>query len=115
MDKAFLYIDILGFEKLVRSNSEKIKRIFEIIDGLNVHRHIAFQTVVFSDTFLVFNKNNDHENHYYVTYLIEYAQQLFYKLSLINIYFKGIITLGEFSFSRSNNIEVYYGLALIET
>ena len=30
MDKAFLYIDILGFEKLVRNNSEKINRIFEI-------------------------------------------------------------------------------------
>lgn len=115
MDKSFLYIDILGFEKLVRNDSEKIKKIFKIIDGLNVHRHPALQTVVFSDTILVFNKDDEYDNHYYVTYLIEYAQQLFYRLSLINVYFKGIITLGEFSFSRLNNIDAYYGLALIET
>ena len=115
MDKTFLYIDILGFEELVRSNSLKVNKIFKIIDGINVHKDIVFQTVVFSDTILIFNKNNDYENHYYVTYLIEYSQQLFYRLSLINVYFKGIITLGEFNFSRLNNIDTYYGLALIET
>jgi hypothetical protein len=115
MDKTFLYIDILGFEKLVESNSPKTEKIFEIIDGLNVHKDFVFQTIVFSDTILVFNKNGDYQNHYYVTYLIEYAQQLFYRLSLINIYFKGIITLGEFNFSKLNNIDAYYGLALIET
>ncbi len=46
MDKAFLYIDILGFEKLVRDYSEKINEIIEIIDGLDVHRNYALQTVV---------------------------------------------------------------------
>lgn len=115
MEKAFLYIDILGFGQLVKDNSSKIEKIFEIIDGLNVHRNFAFQTIVFSDTILVFNKNEDYQNHYYVTYLIEYAQQLFYRLSLINIYFKGIITLGDFNFTKLNNIVAYYGLALIET
>lgn len=115
MEKAFLYIDILGFKQLVENNSSKIEKIFEIIDGLNVHRHFAFQTIVFSDTILVFNKNENYQNHYYVTYLIEYAQQLFYRLSLINIYFKGIITLGDFNFTKLNNIDAYYGLALIET
>lgn len=104
MDKTFLYIDILGFGKLVRNHSSKVNRIFEIIDGSNVHEHFALQTVVFSDTILIFNKNNDYENHYYVTYLIEYTQQLFYRLSLINIYFKGIITLGEFEFSKLNKM-----------
>lgn len=115
MERAFLYIDILGFGQLVRDNSSKIEKIFKIIDGLNVYTHFAFQTIVFSDTILVFNKNEDYQNHYYITYLIEYAQQLFYRLSLINIYFKGIITLGDFNFSKLNNIDAYYGLALIET
>ena len=71
MEKAFLYIDILGFGQLVKDNSPKTEKIFEIIDGLNVHRHFAFQTIVFSDTILVFNKNEEYQNHYYVTYLIE--------------------------------------------
>lgn len=115
MGKAFLYIDILGFEKLVRNNSPKVDKIFEIIDGFNVHHHFALKTIVFSDTILVFNKSNEFENHYYVTYLIEYAQQLFYRLSLLNIYFKGIITLGDFKYSNLTNIEAYYGLALIDT
>jgi len=114
MEKAFLYIDILGFEKLVRDKSEKVDRIFEIIDGLYVHNHFALKTVVFSDTILVFNKNNDYSNDYYVTYLIEYVQQLFYRLLLINVYFKGVITLGEFNFSTLKNIDAYYGLALID-
>lgn len=115
MKKTFLYIDILGFGQLVKSNTSKVDKIFEIIDGLNVHKHFALKTIVFSDTILVFNKNEEHSNDYYVTYLIEYSQQLFYQLSLINIYFKGIITLGDFNYSNLKNIEAYYGLALIDT
>lgn len=115
MEKVFLYIDILGFGQLVKNNSPKIEKIFTIIDGLNIHKDFTFQTIVFSDTILVFNKNKDYQNHYYITYLIEYAQQLFYRLSLINIYFKGIITLGNFNYTKLNNIDAYYGLALIET
>lgn len=115
MERTFLYIDILGFRNLVKNNSSKIEQIFEIINGLKVHKDCAFQTIVFSDTILVFNKNEDHQCHYYVTYLIEYAQQLFYRLSQINIYFKGIITTGDFNFTQLKNIDAYYGLALIET
>ncbi len=115
MNKTFLYIDILGFEKLVRDKSPKVDKIFEIIDKLNVHSHFALKTIVFSDTILVFNQTNEYQNHYYVTFLIEYVQELFYKLSWLNIYFKGIITFGEFNFSELKNIDAYYGLALIDT
>jgi hypothetical protein len=64
MKRAFLYIDILGFENLTVTNAPKIKKIFEILDGLGSHRHNHFfslQTVVFSDTVLIFN-SNDTEN-----------------------------------------------------
>jgi hypothetical protein len=47
--------------------------------------------------------------------LVEYSQELFYKLSAINIYFKGILTFGEFNFSKMTNINAYYGYALIDT
>lgn len=115
MNRAFLYIDILGFENLVRTNPQKVDQIFTIFDALKVHRHFAFQTVVFSDTILVFNKDDSLSTDYYCTYLVEYSQELFYRLSAINVYFKGILTFGEFNFSKMNNIEAYYGLALIET
>lgn len=114
MDRAFLYIDILGFENLVRTNPEKVDKIFKIFDTLKVHKHFALQTVVFSDTILVFNKDESLSVDYYCTYLVEYSQELFYRLSLINVYFKGILTFGEFNFSKMTNIQAYYGLALID-
>jgi hypothetical protein len=114
MNRTFLYIDILGFEDLVRTNSDKVVKIFAIFDTLKVHEHFALQTVVFSDTILVFNKDKERSIDYYCTYLVEYAQVLFYRLSLINVYFRGILTLGEFNFSQMSNIQAYYGLALID-
>lgn len=115
MKRAFLYVDIIGFEVLARTNPDKVDKIFKIFDILNVHRHHKLQTIVFSDTILVFNKADDWSIDYYCTYLIEYAQQLFYNLSLINVYFKGLLTYGEFNFSQLTNIQAYYGTALIDT
>jgi hypothetical protein len=114
MNRSFLYIDILGFENLVRTNPAKVDQVFEIFDTLKVHKHFALQTVVFSDTILVFNKDATLSTDYYCTYLVEYAQALFYRLSDINVYFKGILTFGEFKFSKMTNIQSYYGLALID-
>ena len=70
MEKTFLYIDILGFKNLVTNNTDKVESIFKIIDSLHVHKDIAFQTIVFSDTILIFNKDNRYPLHFYVTYLI---------------------------------------------
>lgn len=115
MNRTFLYIDILGFGKMVEDKSPKIDQIFKIFDSLNVFKHQSLHVVIFSDTILVFNKENDWPVHYFVTYVIEYAQELFYKLSHINVYFKGIITLGEFNFNELTNFQAYYGDALVET
>lgn len=115
MIRNFLYIDILGFSEMVQKQPSKIEKIFQIIDGLSVYKHYAFETIVFSDTILVFNKKDNAPNHYYITYLIEFAQQLFYRLLSIGVYFKGVITYGEFNFKSMNNIQAYWGDALIET
>ncbi|MBA4320697.1 MAG: hypothetical protein C0412_20070 [Flavobacterium sp.] len=119
MKRAFLYIDILGFETLATTNSHKIKNIFKILDQLGSHNHnhhFSLQTVVFSDTVLIFNNSDTEQKdvHLYVTYLIEYAQELFYELAAINVYFRGILTFGEFNFSQLKNIQAYYGIALID-
>ena len=114
MKRAFLYIDILGFENLVRTNSAKVDQIFNVFDSLKVHKHATLQTIVFSDTILVFNKDESRPTDYFCTYLVEYTQALFYKLSLINVYFKAILTFGEFKYSQLSNIQAYYGTALID-
>ena len=114
MERDFLYIDILGFSEMVKEHSPKISQIFEIINGLSVHDHYAFRSIVFSDTIIVYNEDNDMPNHYYVTYLIEFAQQLFYKLLSIGVYYKGLITYGDFEFQELINIQAYWGNALIE-
>lgn len=113
-ERVFLYIDILGFSNMVKDHSPKIPHIFDIFNGLSAHYHYAFQTIVFSDTIIVYNENNDMPNHYYVTYLIEFAQQLFYKLLPIGVYYRGFITHGDFEFRKLSNIQAYWGNALIE-
>ena len=114
MDRVFLYIDILGFKPLVESNSPKIGKIFDIINEINAHEHFAFEVIVFSDTVLVFNKNEDRPNDYYVTFLVEYVWLLFHRLLDIGIYFKGVLTFGDFNFKKLSNIDAYYGSALIK-
>lgn len=115
MKRAFLYIDILGFGSLVKTKSEKVDKIFKIFDGLNAFKHHSLQVIIFSDTILLFNKEDNWSKDYFTTYLIEYAQELFYKLSWINVYFRGIITFGEFNYNELENFQAYYGEALIET
>lgn len=115
MERAFLYIDILGFSEMVNMKSPKISQIFEIIDTLSSFRHFAFTTILFSDTILIFNKNCKLQTHYHITFLIEFAQQLFYRLLRIGVYYRGIITYGEFNFNRLTNIQAYWGNALLET
>lgn len=51
--KYLLYIDILGFSDMVRSEPAKVAELYLILDSLTVHRHEAFRTIVFSDTILV--------------------------------------------------------------
>lgn len=113
MEKVFLYVDILGFASLIKNDPKKVDRIFGVIDSLAVHKHFALKTIVFSDTILVFSDNESYPQHYFCTFLIEYVQELFYKLSLMNIYFRAILTSGDFNYSKLNNIQAYYGLALI--
>ena len=115
LKREFLYIDILGFSNMVQKQPCKIEKIFQIIDRLGVYKHHAFRTIVFSDTILVFKDDDNTPSHYNVTYLIEFAQELFYKLLSIGVYFKGLITSGEFIFKQMNNIQAYWGEALIET
>ena len=115
MERAFLYIDILGFKDIVYSNPEKIQEIFLVIDSLQVHNEYNLKVIAFSDTVVVFTEEESLKINYYVNDLVEYTQELFYKLSAIQIFFKATITFGDFNYFKMKNIEAYFGDALIKS
>ena len=115
-NKAFLYIDILGFSELVKNNSPLIRKIFNTIDSLHVHRDIKFRAIIFSDTVLIFSDDRDSDPiHILITYLVEYAQLLFYRLNYYRVYFRAILTIGEFNCIEFANFIGFYGMALINS
>jgi hypothetical protein len=98
-DKFLLYIDILGFSELVQKNPEKLEKFNNIVNKLNVHKHDAFQTIIFSDTILVYNKvdaQSLNDKKYIVMYMIEFVQDLIFKGISIDLNFRAVLTFGEF-------------------
>lgn len=112
-----LYIDILGFTEMVRREPRKVARVYAILDSLNVHRHSAFKTIVFSDTVLVYNPvpvESDKDRSYLVWYLCEFAEDLHHRLTGQDIFFRAIITSGDFSHYQLENVECFFGEALVK-
>lgn len=115
-DRFLLYIDILGFSEMTRREPRKVARAYAILDSLNVHRHRAFKTIVFSDTVLVYNPvlaKSDDDRDYLVWYLIEFAEDLHHRLTGQDIFFRAVITSGNFSHYPLEHIECFFGEALI--
>ena len=116
--KYLLYIDILGFAAIAGSDSERVMRLYSIIDSLNVHRHDGFRTIVFSDTILVYNDftpRDEHEHEYAVMFQCEFAQDLLVRLVGQDVYFRALLDYGEFSHDRLTNIESFFGPALVRS
>lgn len=117
-NKYLLYIDILGFSDMVKNHYGKIAKLFGYVNELNVHRHGAFQTIVFSDTILIFNKEtpkSTHDHEYFVMYACEFVQDLMCRSADLEIQFRAILTYGEFFYKRLSNIDTYHGTALVNS
>ncbi len=115
-ERFLLYIDILGFAAMTRKEPRKVARIYSILDSLNVHRHASFKTIVFSDTVLVYNPTlakSISDCEYLVWYLIEFAEDLHHRLTGQDIYFRSVITVGDFSHYSLKNVECFFGEALV--
>jgi hypothetical protein len=114
--KYFLYIDILGFSELVMSRG-RVLDLYQRFDSLNAHKHPSFTAIVFSDTMLVFNKDDlewdENDKAALVNRLCEFAADLFYRLIGQNIHFRAYICCGEFAHSKMEHIDAFYGAALI--
>lgn len=119
MEQRFLlYIDILGFSELTNKYPKKVPDIYKTVDDLNVHRHRDFQTIIFSDTILVYNKVAPvslHDYQYIVMYMCEFAQDLIFRGDQFNLNFRAILTYGEFSHYKLKNTECYYGKSLVSS
>jgi hypothetical protein len=115
-DKFLLYIDILGFSDLVIRGGA-IHQLYNRIDSLNAHRHNSFKCIVFSDTILVYNIDDldwtDTDVTHIVTRLCEFSEDLLYRLVSMDIHFRAYLCRGRFSHSHLQNIEAFYGEALI--
>jgi len=115
--RLFLYIDILGFKDLIK-HTEKVLLLFSILDQAQIHKDSNFRSIVFSDTIVAYNIHpnyTDEAKAVEVMYLIELTQDLFYRLIGTGIYFRAVITEGEFFHDKFENLEAYFGEALVET
>jgi len=115
--KYFLYIDILGFSSLV--TQDRVRDLYDRLDSLNAHRHSSFTTIVFSDTILIYNKDDldwdEGDKTAIVSRLCEFAGDLFYRLISQDIHFRAYICCGEFVHSKMRHIEAFYGRALVQS
>jgi hypothetical protein len=115
--KYFLYIDILGFSSLVMQ--DRIRDLYDRLDSLNAHAHPSFSTIVFSDTIVIYNRDDldwdEKDKIALVSRLCEFAADLFYRLISQDIHFRAYICCGEFVHSKMQHIEAFYGRALVQS
>ena len=117
--KYLLYIDILGFADLVKRDPLQVEKIYGVLDSLNVHRDRIFRTIVFSDTVVVYNyidpKPGDAKTHESIVwYSIEFAEDLHHRLTGQGLYFRAVLVSGEFQHYALENIDCFFGAALID-
>jgi hypothetical protein len=111
-----LYIDILGFSDLVAKDVTKIDDLYEVVASLHAHDHDAFKCVIFSDTMLVYNLNfigGHRETEYYLMFMCEFARDLLHRLTKRGIFFRAVITQGDFRHYELNSMPCFFGTALI--
>ena len=116
-ERFFLYLDILGFTELVRQGSRKIDDLYEVITSLNAHQHDAFKVVVFSDTVVVYNVNGGDtpaDSRYLIMFMCEFVKDLMHRLMGREVYFRAVITHGDFTHYELNGVPCFYGNALVD-
>lgn len=77
----------------------------------------ALKQFFFSDTLLVFNKDYavlESDKNYFIMFLIEFVEDLYYRLADRNIFFRGFLVEGDFEYEKGKNILMYYGKALLK-
>lgn len=113
----FLYIDILGFAELLKE-PKKVAWLYETLDKAALHRDSNYKAIVFSDTVLVYNTHTrlaTDSKAVELMYLIELTQDFFLRLVGSGVFFRAVITEGEFAHTKLKYFEAFYGQALVDT
>ena len=112
----FLYLDILGFTELIKT-PDRVDHIFKVLDSAALHRDSNYRAIAFSDTLLAYQLHDDLKGYTKANelmFLIELVQDIFLKLIGSGVFFRAIITEGSFNYSQLQNMQAYYGQALVE-
>lgn len=115
-NRLLLYIDILGFSDLVSNSQERIDDLYEVIASLNAHKHSAFRCVIFSDTILVYNADGGdtpEDISYLLMFQCEFVRDLLHRLTKRGIFYRAVITYGNFRHYQLNEVPCFYGTALV--
>jgi hypothetical protein len=115
--KYLLYIDILGFSEMVQKHPEVIPSLYHIIATANAQKHGDFEVVLFSDTILVYNRYapcSANDRMFTVMFLCEFCQDLFYRLSAIDVFFRAVIVDGDFQHYNLGRATCFFGTSLID-
>lgn len=115
-EKFILYIDILGFSALIEKDPRNSHRIYRLIEELHAHNDQYFQTIVFSDTILIYNTKDAlyrPARESLVMLMIEFAVDLFYRFAGKRYYFRALLTHGELEHRNGRNFDRIFGGALI--
>lgn len=118
MDKTlFLYLDFLGFRQLTKDPS-KVRKMFSVLDECNLHKDPNYRAIVFSDTLLAYKTapgigRSPHSSE--LMFLIEFVQDITHRLARSGIFFRALIQHGAFEHKRLDNIDAYFGDALISS
>lgn len=116
-EKYLLYIDILGFTEMVQTRPETIPKLYHIIASANVQKHGDFEVIVFSDTILVYNRyppRSPNDKMWTVMFLCEFCQDLFYRLSTLDVFFRAVILDGDFQHYTLGSSTCFFGTGLID-
>lgn len=112
----FLYLDILGFSELIKTPS-RVDQIFAVLDTAALHRDSNFRAIAFSDTLLAYHTRDGLKGSskaVELMFLIELVQDIFLRLIGSGTYFRAVITEGAFHHSQLQNMQAFYGQALID-
>lgn len=112
-----LYIDILGFAELTETNPAKVDDIFLIVTKMRKRNESAYEILIFSDTILVRNRGTPttQDGHMFcVTWLCEFALDLQYQLSKLEVFFRAVLLRGSFNNYKLEGVDCFYGQALID-
>lgn len=115
-NRFLLYIDVLGFSDMVYGDESRIVKLYDLVDGLNCLSHHAFNTIVFSDTVLIYNvaeSTSRQDDTYYVMFCIEFFQDLLYRSAGKDYYFRSVLVNGPFEHDSPGRVERFYGEALV--